>query len=309
MLHIISNPHSGRGTIRTASLLRRLRRENIPFVLHQSDTQEELTAILHSLTLHQGDPLLLIGGDGSLHTLINQVPLTKLSVLLLLPAGSGNDFARGLHMKRGEDALLSLLKDPRTLLPEYLDCGEVSLPGATERFLVSCGIGYDAGVCDAINHSLLKRTASRLHLSRAAFLLLGIRQAFRYEPFTLRLRTDSGSWKTFHNTAFLSCHNTPYEGGGCPFAPDASARSGELELCVITGRTRLAFFLGIAAAYLGGHHGLLPNVHLIHCRKAEVLSDRPLPFHADGDVTPGVRGFRVRCHPSCVPLLYVSGKD
>ncbi|MCD8053437.1 MAG: hypothetical protein LUF00_05250 [Lachnospiraceae bacterium] len=322
MLHIIANPYSGHGALTTAEFCRRLQKASIPYCLHTTGGKGHARTLAASLGLNEKDLLLLIGGDGSLNDTVNGLSLEQIPTLLLLPTGSGNDFARGLRMKRSMPAMLSLLQNAGNLTPCDLDCGEVLIlnrqgsPAGQNRrrpehrrFLVSCGMGYDAGVCHAINNSPLKTVCNRLHLGKVTYLILGIRQIFRYKKASVTLTLDDGETVTYENVAFLSFHNLPYEGGGFPFAPRANARDGKLDLCLITARNRLTFTLTLAASLLGGKHALLPNTRVISCRKAHVCSDLPLPFHTDGEVTLQVSEFSVRCLEKKIPLLYEAGPD
>ncbi|MCD8330831.1 MAG: hypothetical protein LUC27_09230 [Lachnospiraceae bacterium] len=322
MLHIIANPYSGHGALITAEFCRRLQKTSIPYCLHTTGGKGHARTLAASLDLDENDLLLLIGGDGSLNDTVNGLSLERIPTLLLLPTGSGNDFARGLRMKRSMPAMLSLLQHAGKLTPCDLDCGEVRIlsrqgspagPGSrkslSRRFMVSCGMGYDAGVCHAINNSPLKTLCNRLHLGKAAYLILGIRQIFRYKKASVTLTLDDGKTETYENVAFLSFHNLPYEGGGFPFAPRANARDGKLELCLITAKSRLAFTLTLAVSLLGGKHALLPNTRIVSCREAHVCSDIPLPFHTDGEVTLQVPEFSVRCLAKKIPLLYEAGPD
>src|SRR5258708_3648457 len=52
----------------------------------------------------QADIILLFGGDGTIHRHLSQ--LVKLGLpVLVVPAGSGNDFARALGLRRVRDSL------------------------------------------------------------------------------------------------------------------------------------------------------------------------------------------------------------
>ena len=55
-------------------------------------------------TADQADIILLFGGDGTIHRHLSQ--LVKLGLpVLVVPAGSGNDFARGLGLRRMRDSV------------------------------------------------------------------------------------------------------------------------------------------------------------------------------------------------------------
>src|SRR5271169_2740567 len=55
------------------------------------------------------DVILLFGGDGTVHRHLGQLVELGLPVLVV-PAGSGNDFARALGLRRGRDSLAAWRK-------------------------------------------------------------------------------------------------------------------------------------------------------------------------------------------------------
>jgi diacylglycerol kinase-like protein len=50
-------------------------------------------------TSADADAILIFGGDGTIHRHLAQLVRLQLPVLVI-PAGSGNDFARALHLRR-----------------------------------------------------------------------------------------------------------------------------------------------------------------------------------------------------------------
>ena len=57
----------------------------------------------------QADVILLFGGDGTVHRHLGQLVRLGLPVLVV-PAGSGNDFARALGLRRVRDSLAAWRK-------------------------------------------------------------------------------------------------------------------------------------------------------------------------------------------------------
>src|ERR1700751_977719 len=70
-------------------------------------------------TSHDADIILIFGGDGTIHRHLGQ--LVKLGLpVLVVPAGSGNDFARALGVRRVRDSLVAWRKirqNPTKLWP------------------------------------------------------------------------------------------------------------------------------------------------------------------------------------------------
>src|SRR5437879_12146252 len=52
----------------------------------------------------EADAVLIFGGDGTVHRHLEQLVKLQLTVLVV-PRGSGNDFARAVHLKKVRDAV------------------------------------------------------------------------------------------------------------------------------------------------------------------------------------------------------------
>lgn len=57
----------------------------------------------------EADVILIFGGDGTIHRHLGQLVRLGLPVLVV-PAGSGNDFARALGLRRVRDSVAAWLK-------------------------------------------------------------------------------------------------------------------------------------------------------------------------------------------------------
>jgi diacylglycerol kinase (ATP) len=78
---------------------------------------ERLTGVEWTSLLEQADVAVLFGGDGTVHR--NLAELVELEVpLLVVPCGSGNDFARALGIRSVRDSAAAFRRfeeDPRRL--------------------------------------------------------------------------------------------------------------------------------------------------------------------------------------------------
>ncbi len=103
----------------------------------------------------QADVILLFGGDGTIHRHLSQ--LVKLGLpVLVVPAGSGNDFARALGLRRVRDSLAAWRRfcagqdnlrtiDLGVILPLGADAGGAPAPHESCRYFCSvAGVGLDA---------------------------------------------------------------------------------------------------------------------------------------------------------------------
>lgn len=310
MLRFIINPHSRSG--KGKKIWRELK-TSLPKDLNYQCVLTEYPGhgikLAAKLTEEKEDPapiVAVMGGDGSLNEALNGFHMENAPILGYLPTGSGNDFARGMKLPPEPKQALDHILNPKYFY--QLDYGAV-LYGeenrpASRRFLVSCGMGYDAAVCHNINKTKVKNLFNALHLGKISYLLIGIKQIILCRLTDGTLKIEGGETIPLKNIAFVSCHNLPYEGGGFPFAPGAEADDGYLDLCVVTAKSRLRFTLVLLFALLGGRHVRLRGVRQIRCREASLRLNTPLPLHTDGEVLGYYRGMDIKCHPKELPAVW-----
>ncbi|MDO4616254.1 MAG: diacylglycerol kinase family protein [Lachnospiraceae bacterium] len=311
MLHVIANPasHSGTGAGRIKKLTRQLEKEHLDFCLHMTTGKGNAGTIVSTLSLTSEDQLLLSGGDGSMNELISGLSLPCPADVLLFPSGSGNDFARGMKISKELEDLIPFLDRQAAVPSRNIDLGQVtSFPSKEssshalkdKRFCVSCGFGMDAATCDALETGKLKSICNRLHIGKLSYLIVGIRtilQTGKDKRAAVKVTAD-GKTVRFRNTVFLSVHNLPYEGGGFPFAPEASPEDGILDVCVIHVPSRFLMLPMLAACLLGGRHTAFRHFCTsIRCKTITVSSDRPMPLHTDGEVVRDQMGFTAAVLP------------
>ena len=125
--------------------------------------------------------MIVIGGDGTLHETISGIKNWEQISLGYIPIGSGNDFARGIQWRKSSKWHLEhILNDSDS---ENMDCAKARTDAGTGRFMVSAGIGYDAGICNLVNRSKLKKGMNKLRLGKWTYWLLGVYALFTSERF------------------------------------------------------------------------------------------------------------------------------
>lgn len=121
-----------------------------------------------------------VGGDGTMNEVLDGASFHGPLNLGYIPAGTGNDLWRSLHMPASPVRCLKRQLHPRHF--SVIDYGVLSY-GKGEpfhrRFLVSAGIGFDAAVCQAARDSRLRSRLGHMGFRRLSYLLLGISQFFK----------------------------------------------------------------------------------------------------------------------------------
>lgn len=165
------------------------------------------------------DHFVAVGGDGTIFAAVNTMMKTWARKLTIVPAGSGNDFARSLGLKG--DAI-NILKSAQTFEPRPMDLGKWN----EHYFLNIASVGFDADV-NANNNEKLKR------FGPFSYTLSVIKTLFTYKP---RIIKKEGL--ALREWTLFTIGNGGYYGGGFPIFPKASPFSGEL-LFLGAGKSRL----------------------------------------------------------------------
>ncbi|RUO44000.1 hypothetical protein CWE15_02120 [Aliidiomarina taiwanensis] len=241
------------------------------YTLLATDADLKTTAASIQQQLAGADNLIVVGGDGTLHQVVNALALLKKPpVLSLVPAGTGNDFARGwLIPKQPIDAVIhcAVYGDP-----EPLDVGCVN----DRYFINSVGVGFDG--------DLTKRLAgSKSWWPQLTYLLCALRQLFRYRGVPIQYRDAPTDIEPIQNqsTLLLVVANSPYFGAGMHIAPHAQHDSGELAWVHINECNLVTKLWSFASIYTGKHirnkivtQGQLNKLHI------ETVG---VPMQADGE--------------------------
>jgi diacylglycerol kinase (ATP) len=248
----------------------------------------------------QGRPIVIVGGDGSVHEAVNGILSSGQRVPLgIIAAGSGNDFAcNTLGLPRRPEAAIEHAFDGK---PRAVDAGQ-----ANERYFAnSFSVGLDADI--AAGARQLKKipfmTGMRLYYSSTVRqLLFGYRQCpwlcFSVEPAD----PEAPPAETFQRYVLLAVTNGPTYGSGFRINPEADASDGLLDLCTI----RYAPFgraLRLLPVVKRGQHAHLPEVHFYRIQRLIIESRLPLNAQMDGEVFHGQR-FEVTVLPQALLVRY-----
>lgn len=309
MIHFIvnANSRSGEGEKIWNNLYKKILASGVEHKVYKTEYAghaKRLTGLAYAARKTPDEPIVVMGGDGTLNRVLSSFPLDDKPVIGYIPTGSGNDFARGLDY---DDNLEHALD---TILGEHsykeLDVGEViDSNGEMRRFVVSSGIGYDAAVCEDINKSKLKTIFNNLHMGKVAFTLLGAKQWITHKRANGVLVLDGKTEVPFKNASFISIHNMKYEGGGYPFAPGAVPDDGKLNICLLATKSKASFFAALVASKkFVGIHGKFKGVELLECETATLKIDKKLTAHADGEILGHFDSMSYRILPKAIRLIY-----
>ena len=225
------------------------------------------------------DMVIAMGGDGTIHEVINglmKVSEEKRPSLGVVPVGSGNDFAHGIHASRTPTEALTCALDGEV---STVDLGLMTDEhGRKEYFDNTLGIGFGA-VVTIRSHKLPILRGFLMYLTAVIQTII-----LDHNPMAMQIETDDQKWE--QSVIYLVICNGPREGGGFLIAPEAKIDDGLFHYAMITNVSRAMMFR-IVPEVMKGTHGRFKQVRMGTCKKFTLSADRPLYIHADGEIFTG----------------------
>jgi diacylglycerol kinase family enzyme len=305
-LFVVVNHTAARARVAWPRVREALVRAGVPFEAHESARQGETEGSTREALGRGFETVAAVGGDGTLSAaasgffepcagLSEGVPpraVNPEAALALLPAGTGDDFARGLAGGRREPLeawAARLVRHRRGDAPPEETARRVdvllgSVGGGARRFvcLNAATLGIGAEVAERV---AAQGRAARLLPGEARFALAALPRLAAWRNRRVRVTVDGRVWEEC-GTNLLAVINGAYAGGGMNLSPEASLTDGLLDVLAVSDLSRPALLRELARVHTGGHLGN-PDIKLTrgtHVRVETLDGSDPLGVEADGDV-------------------------
>lgn len=261
----------------------------------------------------------VVGGDGTLseaaegffefkQNVSAPSPINSSAALAILPAGTGDDFARGLT--RGKRASLEqwtkafisycrgLSKDRTKLIDVlYGACNDYQTPFICLN-ASTMGIGGETATRVAAQGKLMRRFSGEARFAAAALVSIAYWRERRVRMSVDDVTLVDGPM----NLAAVA--NALYAGGGMMLSPEARFDDGKLDVVTASGLTRLAVVRELTRIHKGGHVAN-PKVRIAQGKRARIETfsrDDAMPIEVDGNVR-GVTPVEFRVLPQALRIV------
>lgn len=224
--------------------------------------------------------LVAVGGDGTANEVIDGICDYSKVTFGYIPTGSSNDLARGLGLTSDPMKALEQILNPSTY--HNMRIGISRFEDETRHFAVSSGIGYDAAICHEALNSRIKDFLNKIKLGKLTYTGIALRQLFLLKASSMELVMDGKPAISYPKTYFIAAMNLKYEGGGFKFCPDADSSDEWLDIIVVEKMSKFKVLLALPTAYFGKHTHF-KGIHIFRCRRAQILADKDLAVHTDGE--------------------------
>lgn len=249
------------------------------FTEYQGHAVELTTSIIHEANANS-IIIVVVGGDGTLHEVVNGAVHRSNISIGFIPGGSGNDFSRGFQIPKNPKDALALILEGR--FQTVVDTGKICMGEEQSYFINNMGVGFDATICKEVNQSKLKAKLNRLSLGSLVYAIVLIKLLFTYKCSDMRVNID-GLEKSFENVWFVTIANQIYFGGGMKISPEASVTDGLLDLTIVQNLSRWKLLFVFITVFWGGHTQFR-EVKTFTGKSISIYGDEQVLIHADGEV-------------------------
>ena len=180
------NPIAGGG--RAARVWRSIGPRFVEHAIACSATRSpgEAIQLAREAVAHRAERVIAVGGDGTVSEIAASL-VGSSTALAVIPAGSGNDFARAIGLPRKPAAAAHLALHGT---PTRVDAGCATLSDAPRTFVNVAGCGFDA---DVVRHLAYPRGGSLAYLAAVLGTLGTSARSICASPSTVAARSSAAS--------------------------------------------------------------------------------------------------------------------
>jgi diacylglycerol kinase (ATP) len=237
--------------------------------------------------------LVVVGGDGTVHEVVNGIAQREGVELAVVPRGTGWDFARTHGIPKRLRKVLRIAIEG-TARP--FDLGRAAYAGdgseVSAWFANMASVGMSGSVARKAN-----ATTKALGAKTSYLFALGVVFA-RWNNVHLRVRVDDEERNALMEDVIVAVGR--YLAGGMMITPDAEPDDGLFDVLLIGDVTKTELVRVMPKIYRGTHlpH---PKGELLRGRSVSIEADDPLPIQLDGE-QPGTTPARFEIVPKAIRL-------
>ena len=200
--------------------------------------------------------------------------------MLVVPTGSGNDFAKTLGIRNVGIALRAWQqfcadgKNGEAKNVKDIDLGVIRSGGQEKFFCCVAGIGMDAEA---------NARANRMPpwiKSRGGYVLAALQSLIAFKPAEMTISAEGREIR--RSAFFIAVGNALSYGGGMKVTPQAALDDGLLDVCLVSKMSKLKLLCWVPTIFFGKHLQL-KEVEYFQARQIGIEAERKLDLYADGD--------------------------
>ena len=273
--YLTLNPHGGqqKGPKLLNKIMPIFKAANLDITIIETTFAGHANELAHQLDFDEYEGMIVIGGDGTMHEVVNGM-LTrddkKQLPIGLIPGGTGNSFMHDLELMNPIDAANAIINGNT----RNIDVAEVNINHVTKYAFNIIGWGL---VTDVGNKAEKWRW-----LGEARYTILSVFEVLKYKPRLATLILDKD--KIIDNFTFIIGCNTMYTGKGMKMAPKARLDDGLMDIVVVRhGASRLKLLAMLPQVYDGTHINS-PLLEYYQVSEFSLIPEQDEILNIDGEV-------------------------
>lgn len=260
-------------------------------VLRKAGFEYDVTCTTHALhavqitreALKRGyDRIVAVGGDGTLNEVVNGFfsedgeAINPAARLLLIPVGTGSDFARMFEVDSSIECVIRLMS-----LTEGRNCDVVrasfceSGQETVRHYINTADVGIGSETCARVNRS------SKVLGGFWSFLLAALYTIITYRNRYLKVLIDNQEIYT-GPCCLVVVGNGSFFGGGMKIAPQALLDDGLVDVIMVKNFGKLELLANIARVYRGAHLSH-PKVEMCRGSRVHIKTREKAYLELDGE--------------------------
>ena len=216
--------------------------------------------------------LIAMGGDGTLHEILNGAADPSKCKLGVIPIGSGNDFATAVGIPENNVKYAAQIIAFRA--PAFIDYIRLST-GLRSINAVGCGMDVDV-----IIHASAYKNKDKSKYIRGFF-----KSVFRYKARSFSVEVDGGEKKRYNG--LIAClGNGRQIGRGIKLFPGAKPDDGYMDLIIVDYLSKFKSFVAFVKMFFG-KLASIKEVTCVRCKRAVVYPETDEPsfkIQAEGEL-------------------------
>jgi diacylglycerol kinase (ATP) len=295
-VHVILNPISGGGGAARLrdEILRELGKRGVDVVIRHTQGPGHARDLAIASACDGARIVAVAGGDGTIHDVANGLLGSgRRTPLAVIPAGTGNDFAKIIPGARTRDEAYDTIARP---FVQEFDVGFAEWESGSEFFVNGMGTGIDVEV--------VRQIIGIPRLPGPLKYLFGLLKALAvYRPARLRATLPNEVMES--SVMMFAVGNGICQGGGFYLTPQARVDDERLDLCVVAAIPMWKVPLILPKVLRGTHAGdAAVTMRSFQRVRFESMGTEPLFFQLDGELRqPGARWVNVEVRPSALPVV------
>jgi YegS/Rv2252/BmrU family lipid kinase len=269
MYQIIFNPTAGKkkAVKGLQTVCETLKARGVAFQVHQTACVGDAEKIARRLTRAGASNLIVLGGDGTLHEVLNGLENPARCKLGLVPLGTGNDFAEAMGLPMDTKEAVKIILNGEAQPVDYLQISD-------RRCMNVAGFGMDVEVLEGCQRGKLK--------GKLKYLMSLLHCVFTYKGCALTVENE-GEMRECNALIAAACNGTQF-GGGIRICPDAKINDGKINVLTVDCIGNVFKLMKALVVLLRGKILQYPKTTHFLCDKIRFIPKKPCTVQLDGEL-------------------------